>query len=207
MKTLRILVCLWVVVSLANSLSGQTLHPLYDDKTEKTFEPALLGTWAACAGNAFPMCMEFQFEKSSDGAYRGLVPLQDDPKVDVVGTCHLVRLGDTLFGDLKLTDILVAGKGLSARLEPSLFQTHFIVRLSFKQGKLVMSGIDFKRAETQRALAESGIQLQLDTLDDGSTIALAPTADLQKFVRMKANDDRIFSDTTEWERPEKEGEK
>jgi len=204
MKTLGIFVCLLVGLSSANSLSGQALHPLYKDKTEEVFEPALLGTWVSCAGAAFPFCVGLQFERSPDGGYRVSSPVEETPKIDLVYAFHLVRLGDALFGDLKLTDIVVADRSLGGDLQCCMTQVHTIFRVSFKGGKLLTSGFDLKRAETQKALAENGIQLHLESLDDGSLLALAPTADLQHFARKMASDKRVFSDLDEWERYEKD---
>jgi len=203
MKTLGIFVCLLVGLSSANSLSGQTLHPLYKDKTEEVFEPELLGTWVSCAGNAFAICFGFQFERSPDGGYRVSSPIQETPKIDLVYAFHLVRLGDALIGDLKLTDIVVGGKSLGADLQWSMTPIHRIFKVSFKEGKLLTSAVDFKRVETQKALAENGIQLHLESLDDGSLLVLAPTAELQHFAKKMAGDKRVFSTLDEWERPEK----
>jgi len=200
MKTLGIFTCLLVAAS-SSRLSGQTLHPLYNDKTEEVFEPALLGMWVICLGNVYTVCEGLQFEGSPDKGYRVSSPLEETPKVDVVYAFHLIRLGDALFGDLKLTDIVVAGRSLAFNFQWG--QTHRIFRVSFKEGKLVTGSVDFNHVETQRALAEKGIQLHLETLDDGSLLALAPTADLQQFARKMAHDKRVFSDE-EWERPEKE---
>jgi hypothetical protein len=203
MKTRLIFYCLLVALGSTQSISSQTLHPLYKDKTDEVFEPALLGTWVSCAGTAFPICVGLQFEKSPDVGYRVTEPVSESPNVDLVFAFHLVRLGDVLFGDLKLMDIVVAGQSLKIDLGS---QSHRILKVSLRGSKLTTSGVVFSLEETKKAVGGSGIQLHLETLDDGSLLSLSSTTDLQEFARKMANDKRIFSDDHEWERPEK-GEK
>ena len=201
MKRLLILVCSMLALGSAQCTCGQTLHPLYMDKAQEVFEPALLGLWVSCAGNAFPVCVGYQFEKSNDVGYRVTWLAREAPKVDLVYAFHLVRLGAALFGDLKLTGIVVAGENLDLDLG---VQCHTLFRVSFKGDRLITSGVDFGRKETQKALAENKISLNLEALDNSLVLALDSTVNLQQFARQMADDKRVFSDDWKWERPEKD---
>jgi hypothetical protein len=201
MKRLLILACSLMALGAAQCTSGQTLHPLYMVKGEEVFEPALLGLWVSCAGSAFVVCVGVQFEKSNDMGYRVTSREREAPNVDLVYAFHLVRLGHALFGDLKLTSIVVAGENLNHDLG---VQCHTIFRVSFKGNRLITSGVDFGLKETQKALAENKISLNLEAMDDRSVLALDSTVNLQNFARQMADNKRVFSDDSEWERPEKD---
>src|SRR5215469_13712618 len=199
MKLLRIFACL--LVALSQFVFGQTLHPLYKDGTEEVFEPELLGAWVSCVGNAFTVCDEFHFEKSPDLGYRVTLPVSEAPKIEAVFAFHLIRLGDTLFGDMRLTDIVAAGRSLKIDLEG---QFHTIYRVSLKGSRLTTAEAVFRLEETQKALAENRIQLHLETLEDGSIVSLASTNELQEFAKRMAKDQRVFSEDLEWDRPTKD---
>jgi hypothetical protein len=203
LKRLDTLICLMAGVSFVNSVSAQTLHPLYKYKSDEVFEKTLLGTWVSCAGNAGASCVGVQVERSPDNGYKvTMFSILESPKVDLVLRGHVVRLGDALFGDLSLTDVVVGEKSLAASgLQFREIHTHAILRLSLKGEKLVTSSVDFQREETRKALAENGIELHLENLEDGSVLALASTAELQRFARKMADDKRVFSDDDEWEHP------
>ena len=205
MRQLGILVWLIAGMCSLSTASAQTLHSLYKGKPDEVFEQALLGTWVSCVGNAAVVCVGFQVERSQEGSYKvTLSSLQEKPKVDFVFRGHLLRLGGALFGDLSLNDVIVEGSSLvKSGLELRGIYTHAIFRVSLKGGRLVTSLVDFQREETRKALAENGIQLHLETMEDGSVLALASTDELQLFAGKMANDKRVFSDDDEWEHPEK----
>jgi len=204
MNRLGILVCLMASMSSANTVTAQTLHPLYKNKSDEVFEQALLGTWVSCAG-AMAVCVGIQVERLPEDSYKvTLLEFEENPKVDFVFMGHVVRLGGALFGDLSLNDVIVNDKSLvKAGLDLRGIYTHVIFRLSLNGERLVTSLVDFQREEARKALTEKDIQLHLEAMEDGSVLALASTAELQEFARKMATDKRVFSDDDEWERLKK----
>jgi chromosome condensin MukBEF MukE localization factor len=125
----------------------------------------------------------------------------ETPKIEIVLAFHLIRLGGTLFADMRLTDIVAEGHSLNIDLGGQL---HKIYRVSLRGNKFTTAEVVFGFGDTQKAAAENGVQLRLETLEDGSLVSLASTKELQDFVKKTAKDERVFSQEVEWDRPEKE---
>ncbi|MFN7998588.1 MAG: hypothetical protein U0Q18_33505 [Bryobacteraceae bacterium] len=153
------------VAVLTGCAPAVSIHPIYTSR-DLTTDLSLDGAWAEQDGEIW------QVRRAEDGYDATVLRNGEAPGTDAYRV-HLLRLKDTNF--LDVTSKADPGLGIAG---------HLFAKISLQGDELVIALMDdnwLKKA------VQSGLAPQSVTGEDGRIILTAPTADLQRFILMHAD--------------------
>ncbi len=152
-----------------------SLHPLHPGR-EEVVEPAFEGTWLCADSSSLLMGVT----RTDDGY--SLVLFSKDDKEKFYFEVHLVRLGRTVFADIRQTN----------HEEFFLLKPHIFAKIRVDQDEL---RFDFLSDDfVKDALGSGRTDLAHEWLD-GTLVLTAPTRELQDFVESCAFDNKAYDST------------
>ncbi len=164
-----------VIAALAVSLLGgcaSAVSPLYTN-TDAVTDPAIVGSWIGGKDNQDTV----RIEKMNEASYHVTV---HDAKSgdDTVYEAHLVKLSNSSFADLLLTDYRHAGQ--NADLPWGAVALHEIVKYQIAGDDLSCSIVDPDALKKSAQLPGFPLQFR-DTKENGDTVILSTTDELRRY--------------------------
>ncbi|MFZ0857298.1 MAG: hypothetical protein WAN10_10645 [Candidatus Acidiferrales bacterium] len=180
-----------ILAAFVVSGCASAVSPLYN-KTDAVSDPAIVGTWV---GGDKDNQDTVQIERAKDGSYQ--VTVHDTKSGDdSVYEAHLVKLGNTSFADLLLTDYSHTGQKID--LPAGAVALHEIVKYRVAGDDLDCSSIDGDALEKSAKRPGFPLQLRDTKKSGGDTVILSSTPELRRYFAAHPAD--IFGEVDHFKR-------
>lgn len=177
MKPLRFSLLMGAAIMVAGCIPS--LQPLFTDKTT-VFEPALIGVWQQENGES-----TWAFARKESNIYS--LTYTDNEGRPGQFEARLIKLGDKYFLDLFPDE---PQQSENAYYKFHLLRVHTFLKVSLDGSNLQLAGMDPNWLKRQLDVNRSAVRHE--TVNNMIVLTATP-AELQKFVRLHADDKDAFS--------------